>query len=205
MQISVLCLPPLGANCFLVADGKNVGIIDPAGDANTIIEATEGLTPSGIFLTHGHFDHVGAAAALRTHFSVPIYIHENDAAMVQSAEESLAVQFGFPYEGFTPDILFKDGDTLPIGGTPFTVLHTPGHTKGSACFLHEDVLFSGDTLFRGSIGIFSRENKNTMKDSVRRLLALPEGTHVLPGHEGETTILRERRDNPFANFDWEWE
>lgn len=205
MQISVLRLPPLGANCFLVADGKNVGIIDPGGDAKTIIAATEGLAPSGIFLTHGHFDHVGAAADLRAHFSVPIYIHENDAVMVKSAENSLATQFGFPYEEFAPDILFRDGDTLSIGGADFTVLHTPGHTAGSSCFLHEDVLFSGDTLFRGSVGIFQRENKAKMKDSIRRLLALSEDTHVLPGHEGETTILRERRENPFANFDWEWE
>ncbi len=205
MEISVLRVGPLSVNCFLAGNGQDLGIIDPGEDAEAIIAAVGDKKPSGIFLTHGHFDHVGAAAALRAHFSVPIYIHKEDAGMLRDAVTSHAARFGFPFEGFSPDILFEESDTLSIGGTDFSVLHTPGHTDGSCCFLAGDVLFAGDTLFRGSVGIFARENKALMQKSIRRLLALPEDTFVLPGHEGETTIAREKLQNPFANFNWEWE
>lgn len=207
MELQILRVPPLGTNCYFVSDGRRLGIIDPGGAADSIIRVIEerGVSPEVIILTHGHFDHAGAAGALKAHFGIPIVIHALDAPMLENEETSHALRFGYPYAGCTADRLLEEGDTVSIGSISFSVLHTPGHTKGSICLLCGDVLLAGDTLFCGSIGRFDRENKETMKESIRRLLALPEETRVFPGHDAETTILRERRTNPFANFDWEWE
>ncbi|MBE7025779.1 MAG: MBL fold metallo-hydrolase [Ruminococcaceae bacterium] len=207
MELQVLCVPPLGTNCYFIKDNNDIAIVDPGGDADSIIELIEnnGFIPRVIPLTHGHFDHTGAAGKLKMYFSIPIFIHYLDAPMLTNAETSHATRFGFPYTGCQADRLLKDGDTFAVGNATFSVLHTPGHTPGSSCFLSGDTLISGDTLFRGSIGRFERENKNTMKESVRRLLSLDESIRVFPGHEGATTIGTERRTNPFAKFNWEWE
>jgi len=207
MELQCLRVPPFGTNCYFIADGTRLGIVDPGGAADSIMHVIEarGYTPEVILLTHGHFDHAGAAGALKTHFGIPIVVHALDAPMLENAETSHATRFGFPYEGCEADRLLAEGDTVSIGNTTFSVLHTPGHTKGSICFLTKDILLAGDTLFSGSIGRFDRENKEIMKESIRRLLSLPEDTRVYPGHDAETTILRESRTNPFANFDWEWE
>ena len=207
MNLTCIQIPPLGTNCYFVLDGKTLGIVDPGGEADHIIDyiEKEGFKPCCILLTHGHFDHAGAAGALKERYTIPIYIHALDAPMLQNAETSHAARFGFPYEGCTADVLLEDGDTVNVGMLTFTLLHTPGHTAGSSCFFGEDVLLSGDTLFAGTVGRFERKDKEALKNSVRRLLALPEDTAVFPGHEGQTTILQEKRTNPFANFDWEWE
>ena len=207
MNIQSICVPPLGTNCYLLQDKNDVAIVDPGGDMNSIIRfiEKERLMPHSILLTHGHFDHTGAAGALKAHYGIPIYIHHKDEVMLYDAKSSHASRFGFSYDGCTADILLNDGDTVTLGETILTVLHTPGHTPGSICFLSGDVLISGDTLFCGSIGRFEREDKLTMKDSIQRLLTLDAGIKVYPGHDRATTIGQERMMNPFANFDWEWE
>ncbi len=207
MDIRILRVPPLGTNCYFISADGHLGLVDPGGAADSIIRLVEesGLLPQCIILTHGHFDHAGAAGALRAHFGIPVFIHRLDAPMLENAKASHADRFGFPYEGFAADRLLEDGDTVSIGPLPFSVLHTPGHTAGSICLLHENMLFSGDTLFCGSVGRFEREEKNAMQSSIRRLLSLPDETRVFPGHDRETTILQEKCTNPFANFNWEWE
>ncbi len=207
MELQVLQVPPLGTNCYFLIDGKHVGIVDPGGAGDAIIRVIEenALEPTVILLTHGHFDHTGAAAQLKKHFHIPIFIHRLDAGMLQSARMSLAANFGFPFTECEADRLLEDGDVFSVGSTEFTVLHTPGHTAGSACFLSGDTLISGDTLFRRSIGRFERQDKAEMQESIRKLLTLDDGIRVFPGHDADTTIGEERRSNPFANFDWEWE
>ncbi len=206
MELTCLRVPPLGTNCYLLTSGESVAIIDPGGAADALIRVIteKALLPCAIFLTHGHFDHADAAGKLKEHFHIPIYIHALDAPMLENAETSHAARFGLSYNGCEADVLLHEGDTVAVGDETFTVLHTPGHTAGSICFLSGDILLSGDTLFRGSIGKFDRENKETMQKSIARLLSLREEIRVYPGHEGETTIGKERRTNPFANFDWEW-
>ncbi len=205
MQIIRHLVPPLDTNCYLVSDGETLGIIDPGGGEKALIAAIEERPekPAGIFLTHGHFDHAGAAAALRAHFQIPIFIHELDAPMLENAETSHAARFGFPYAGFSPDVCFKEGDTLPLETISFTALHTPGHTPGSSAFLAENVLFSGDTLFAGSIGNFPFLMAETMHKSFLRLLALPPSVRVFPGHADATTVLKEQKENPFLHYNWE--
>ena len=207
MEIRMLCVPPLGTNCYFVISGKDLGIIDPGGGEAQIISYIEanGLIPSSIVLTHGHFDHAGAAKALREHFGIPVFVHTLDAPMLKNEETSHASRFGVPYHGFSADKLLEDGDTVSIASVPFTVLHTPGHTRGSICLLHGNTLFSGDTLFQGSVGRFDRKDKPLLKASIRRLLALSDTLRVYPGHGEATDILTEKNTNPFANFDWEWE
>ncbi len=206
MELTCLRVPPLGTNCYFVISGKNVAIVDPGGAAEALIQIIKEkeLVPCAILLTHGHFDHAGAAGKLKEQFQIPIYMHALDAPMLENAETSHAVRYGFSYDGCEADVLLSEGDTVQVGDERFTVLYTPGHTKGSICFLSGHTMLSGDTLFRGSIGKFDRENKETMQQSIARLLSMDEEIRVYPGHEEETTIGKERRTNPFANLDWEW-
>ena len=205
MEISAYTVPPLGTNCYFLSDGAHLGIIDPGGAAEALIQEIEktALTPVGIYLTHGHFDHAGAAGAIKAHFGIPIFIHKEDAAMLLDAESSHASRFGFPYAGCNADKTFEEGDTLSMGALSLSVLHTPGHTKGSSVFRCENVLFSGDTLFQGSIGNFQPEDTPDMQASLARLFALSEDLHVYSGHGDKTDIGTEKRTNPFVNFNRE--
>ncbi|MDD6309209.1 MAG: MBL fold metallo-hydrolase [Clostridia bacterium] len=188
--MEILSLPPLGANCYVLSDSVDCVVIDPGGAPRRIMEAVSRLggSLSAILLTHGHFDHVGAAAALHAQTQAPIYIHKLDACMIESAEGSLALRFGFPFDPAKADKCFSDGDTISVGTMHFTVLHTPGHTAGSSCFQFYHSLFSGDTIFNGSIGNFQPQNRETMLASVKRLCSLAPETIVYPGHESKTTI-----------------
>ncbi len=207
MELEILRVPPLGTNCYFIIDNNRLGIVDPGGAEDALIRIIreKSFIPESILLTHGHFDHAGAAGALSAEFDIPILIHRLDAPMLENEETSHASHFGFPYSGCRADRLLEDGDTFRVGESEFSVLHTPGHTAGSACFLCGNVLLSGDTLFRRSVGRFERADKETMKSSIRKLLALDESLQVFPGHEEATTIGAEKKTNPFANFEWEWE
>lgn len=207
MKLEIFRVPPLGTNCYFIIDDTALAVVDPGGAAKELIRIIEEkkLCPAMVILTHGHFDHAGAAGELKSYFNIPIYIHTLDAPMLENAETSHATRFGYPYKGCTADVLLNEGDTVSVGETVFTVLHTPGHTKGSICLLSGNTLISGDTLFRGSIGNFDRENKEMMKESIRRLLSSEDAIEVFPGHEANTTIGIEKQTNPFANLNWEWE
>lgn len=205
MDLSVYTVPPLGTNCYFISDGARLGIIDPGGAAKELITEIEktGLSPYGIYLTHGHFDHAGAAGALKERFRIPIYIHEEDAPMLQDAHTSHASRFGFSFSGCQADVLFQEGDALNMGSLSLSVLHTPGHTRGSSVFQTGNVLFTGDTLFAGSIGNFEPENAPDMRKSLSRMWKLSDELIIYPGHNGPSDIGTEKRTNPFKDFDWE--
>lgn len=193
MKVITLPLGPLATNCYLAADEETgrCAVIDPAGGAAVIAETMQkyGWTPDCVLLTHGHFDHVGATRALREAFHLPIYIAEADT------DDQLAMSHGRLVYTDT----YGDGDEVKVGSLTFRVLATPGHSAGSVCLLCGNTLFSGDTLFCGSMGRtdFAGSSPEAMVESLRRLGSLPGDYCVLPGHGEETTLEEERRFNPY--------
>ncbi len=177
-------------NVWLFGDDREVVIIDAAHDHRPIVEAVAGRRTSALIATHGHNDHINAAAALSDQLDVPIWLHPADLELWHQV-----------YPDRRPDRWLSDGHRFEVGGTVLSTIHTPGHTPGGCC-LHAaagGVVFSGDTLFRGGPGATGRSFSDfpTIIASIRdRLLTLPPETRVLPGHGDETTIGREAPDLP---------
>ncbi len=194
-------------NTYVLWNSEQTIIIDCGMDAQRILDEVErtGNPLSAILITHGHFDHIMTAAQIREKTGAPIYISEADSEKTDDNVKNRGADFGISAPAFKADKLLKDGDTLEFCGKSFKVIATPGHSEGSICFITENHLFCGDTLFKGTIGRFEREDKPQMKASVRKLLELPEDTNIYPGHGDASTIKFEKRYNPFADFDWEWE
>ena len=197
------CFPvgQLQANCWLVWDDEfHAVLIDPGDEASRLLRALNerGLVLSAILLTHVHFDHMMAVKALQQATAAPLLVHEADAPALTDSQKSLTAWLGVTCN-LTADRLLKEGDTVTAGTLTFTVYHTPGHTPGSCCFQTENWLFTGDTLFAGSIGRtdFPGGNSAAMRQSLRRLAALPEEWLVLPGHEETSTIGIEKQTNGY--------
>lgn len=203
LHITKLPVGDLEANCFLAADeDKNAVIIDPGAEADTILAEinAQGLKPLAILLTHAHFDHFGAAADIIAKTDILLYVHPLDKPMVLSSEYSLAVQLGYGAVYTRPDEAmirtFEDNETLQFSEElTFTVLHTPGHSPGSSCFRHADILFTGDTLFRLGVGRvdFPGGDIRAMRSSLARLGALEGDCKVYTGHYDDTTLEFERK------------
>ena len=177
----------LQANCYIMGDertGEGV-VIDPGDEAFRIEQEIEGLGLDirYILLTHGHFDHVEAAYEVRRFTHAPVLIHPADAEGLR----------------FDPDGYLTEGDQLPFGRYVIEVIHTPGHTQGSVCFYTNSVVFTGDTLFAGSVGrtFSSRAHYMLVKSVIQKIFPLGDDVRVYPGHGPPTTIGRERLTNPF--------
>ena len=201
MRVRRLTLGPLETNCWIVDDGAGgpALVIDPADEPQEILEALSDAAVAWIVLTHGHFDHIGAVAEIVCEAGAPLAVHEADAVSMTTAAGSGGALFGFDVSAPGADRVLHDGDTLDAGVTRLTVMHTPGHTAGSICLLGEGHLFSGDTLFAGSVGRtdFAGGDMGAMGRSIGLLASLSDEVVVHPGHGPETTIGRERRINPF--------
>ncbi|MET7301426.1 MBL fold metallo-hydrolase [Embleya sp. NPDC005575] len=175
-------------NVWIVGDDREVVIVDAAHDAAAIAAGVGDRTVTGIVLTHGHNDHINAAAALAELTGAPIHLHPQDRMLWDAV-----------YPDRAPDVALADGEVITVAGTELLVVHTPGHAPGAVCLYAPEaaVLFSGDTLFKGGPGATGRSFSSfpVILDSIKeRLLALPEGTRVLTGHGDETTIGAEAKD-----------
>jgi glyoxylase-like metal-dependent hydrolase (beta-lactamase superfamily II) len=203
----VIPVTPFQQNCRLLwcEATKRAVVIDPGGDVPEIARAIAqaGVTVEKIWLTHGHIDHVGGAAELKTRLNVPIEgPHRSDLFLLQNVLES-ARMFGIPdVANVTPDRWLDEGDQVTIGELTFDILHCPGHSPGSIAFLNKPLRLAivGDVLFAGSIGrtdLPGGSHKQLLKSIADKLLPLPDDVAVLNGHGPATSIGRERATNPF--------
>jgi glyoxylase-like metal-dependent hydrolase (beta-lactamase superfamily II) len=205
MKIETLVAGQLGANCYLVIDEitKAAIVIDPGDEAHKIqheIKSSE-TDLKYVLLTHGHPDHSFAAGELQQMFNVEVLMHEADVPQLEGLID-LAAMF-YDIDQYVKPHLGKflvDGDILKIGETEFAVIHTPGHTPGGVCFASGDIIFTGDTLFAGSIGrtdLMGGSYEDLIKSIREKLLIFPDKTTIYPGHGVTSSIGLEREENPW--------
>jgi glyoxylase-like metal-dependent hydrolase (beta-lactamase superfamily II) len=203
MRIEVLTVGPLEENCYLVIDEatNRAVLIDPGDEPERILDALHdsGATLEGVWLTHAHFDHLGALAGVLRAHPVPVHMHPLDAPLHARAVDS-ALRYGVRIETPPPaDSDLAEGDRVKVGSQELSVMHVPGHAPGHVAFYDHTAVFGGDCLFAGSIGNTSIEfgDRDTLDASLSRLVALGDELTVYPGHGRATTIGRERASNPF--------
>ena len=191
MKIFTMPLGDYQTNCYLVWDEeKNCAVIDPGYEAARILAKlqAEGLTLRAVLLTHGHFDHVGAVKALAEKTGASVWLNEKELNL----PPFLTAGSLYYTDGYA------EGDLVAVGALNFSVLETPGHTKGSVCLRCGDALFTGDTLFAGSCGRTDLGGSwQEMEQSLRRLRQISENLQVFPGHGPASTLDAERRSNPY--------
>jgi glyoxylase-like metal-dependent hydrolase (beta-lactamase superfamily II) len=182
-------------------------VIDPGFQPESILEflQNQALTLEGILNTHGHADHIAGNAALKEAFpKAPLLIGVNDAAMLTNSQSNLSAPFGFAITSPPADRMLREGDVLDLAGIKLEILELPGHSSGHVAFLYRDEpcnLFSGDVLFRGSIGRddFPGGDGRLLVAGIRnKVLSLPKDTIIYPGHGAETTVGHEEMTNPFV-------
>lgn len=217
LSLECCVLGMVSTNCYIIyrrewggfdgEHGLRPGvIIDPGDNAPYILNKCRELEvePKTILLTHGHFDHILAAEDIRRTFHIPIFASEKEMELLEEPDLNLSANYD-ESTSLTADRWLKDGETLEIIGKKWSVIHTPGHTAGSLCFYIEDenVVFSGDTLFRESVGrtdLPTARPGEIIDSVVRKLFVLPEETNVYPGHGAGSKIGYEKKYNMVARY-----
>ena len=208
MILERLVVGPFEVNCYIFGEDKTkeVFVIDPGEDFPLIWDRIQeaDYKVKGIVLTHGHADHIGAVTELKNRTQAPIFIHSEDKEMLTDPKLNHSLFFGFSITAPQADKLLKEGDILSIGNLTLKVIHTPGHTPGGICLEYAKILFSGDTLFAGSIGRtdFSGSSFQSLINSIKKkILILPDEITIYPGHGPFSSIGEERAYNPFLQED----
>lgn len=207
MQVIPIVVGAFQVNCYLATSGNGQAlVIDPGEDAGQIAVALRErkLTVAAYLITHGHMDHLGGLEELTRQFPAPVSMHPADAAWAFGADNKMPPYYDAPERPAGKIRALVDGQQGDDGGLRYEVITTPGHSPGCVCyyFQTEKTLFTGDTLFNGSIGRtdFEGSDEALMEKSLRRLAQLPDDTLVYPGHGPRTTIGREKKNNPFLRF-----
>lgn len=204
IEVITLVVGDFATNCYIVVpqNSSECVVIDPGGEAETIIEKLQQLRlqPRYFFLTHGHLDHVMALPKLQQHYRVPTLVHRQEKTILKSLPAQ-ALMFGLPLVK-NPHISewIEEGRQVQLETINFSVLHTPGHTPGGCCYISDSKIFVGDTLFAGSVGRTDLPGGNyelLISSIKQKLLCLNDDVLVYPGHGPTTTIGAEKQHNPF--------
>ncbi len=204
LKVNIMPLGRMSVNCYIVydEDTHEGAVIDPGGEdsAKAIAARCEslGVNVRYILLTHAHFDHILSLEKLRKSLNVPVMIHEDDADSLTDPTLTYMAQFGGISEDISPaERKLTEGDKITLGANTLTVMHTPGHTMGSVCYKGDGLIFTGDTLFGGSIGrcdLYGGD-EDAIEESLKRLVRLEGDYKIYPGHGGTTTMERQRQTN----------
>ena len=205
MQIVNLFPGSYGSNCYLIEDSGEALIVDPSAAASAILRRLreDGCTPVGILLTHGHFDHIMSVDTLRrAEPDLKVCIHEADAPMLPDGQKN-GFTFFFRQDRSwgEADVLLTDGQEIRVGAITLRVVHTPGHSPGSVCYLceSEGIMLTGDTLFADNIGRCDlwEGSYGVMRKTLQALRALRGDLTIYPGHGERSTLFEEKTHNPF--------
>jgi hydroxyacylglutathione hydrolase len=201
MKISAMAVGPIQSNCYIVWDEKTGEgiVIDPGDEAGRILKTIEenGVKIGAIVCTHAHFDHVGGVTGVKRKTGAKVAVSRDDLELFMHAGRQ-GMLWGFHIEQpSAPDMLLAEGDEIKTGALKFTVLSTPGHSPGGICLYGEGVLFTGDTVFAGSVGRTDLPggSSDDLKKSFSRIVSLPPATRILPGHGPESTVGEEKETN----------
>ncbi|AEE14594.1 beta-lactamase domain protein [Thermodesulfobium narugense DSM 14796] len=198
MKIKALMVGFIGANCYIIEfDDKSIALIDPGDEGEKILKEFDGGKLKWILLTHGHADHIMAVNMLKEKFDPKIIASINEKEIIENPELNLSRQFGISYS-VKADLYIQEG-IIKLDNHDITILETPGHTPGSVIYIIGNYMFTGDTLFKDSIGRMDLPggDKDSMKKTLRRLSEIEADYIVLPGHGPSTSLKREQKNNPY--------
>ena len=191
LHIEILPVGPIQANCYVLhLPGRNdCVLVDPGDEPERILASLHGKKVAAVLLTHGHFDHIGGVHEVMEQ-NTEVYIHPLDEPMLLDPAKNMAVLIGSNFSLPAKTLSANEGDMIIAAGIHINVLHTPGHTPGSVCYLAESALFSGDTMFSHGYGRTDLPGGSfhDLYLSLKRLIKLPKDTKVYPGHDIATTI-----------------
>ena len=204
-HLESLVVGMLDTNCYILADTatRKAAIIDPGGEPERIIAKIRSgkYEPVAIINTHGHMDHIEANAALKDAFALTVYLHRAEAEYMSKPALNASALIGLSVTVPPADVLVEENSVINVGSLELTILHTPGHTPGGICVGVEDILFTGDTLFCGTVGRTDLPggSEEEMHRSLKKLRSISPETRILPGHGPECELGREFEHNPYLS------
>jgi hydroxyacylglutathione hydrolase len=202
MEVVGFTVGPVQENAWLVSQDGRAVLVDPGEEAERLQReiAERDVKVEAILITHCHFDHVGAVAAMAKHTGAPVYCPAGEVKILENINDYVRWPGFGPFEPYSPEHQVHGGDTLELAGMSFNVISTPGHSPDHVTYATGNAILSGDVLFQGSVGrtdLPGSDHATLMRSIATLLDTLPDDTHVLPGHMGPTTLGAERATNPF--------